>query len=156
MKTIAPLQVMNLARSFVIFFIVTSLAWIAANYVIFREFYVGWPILIGNAIIAGVAGWWWYKRQYHAVFSWDQQGFELKWGSRNKSSKEWRDFTRVSLVHEGYGIFLVRLYEDGGEYIDIPASHLKLEPSDFRFEVMELVEGRSLLDEGARSPGKEL
>ncbi len=154
MRTIAPLQLMNLSRSFVIFFIVTSLAWIAANYVVFRDFYIGWPVIIGNVVISGLVGWWWYRRQHHAIFSWDARGFDLQWGSRNKSSKEWQDFSRVSLVHEGYGRFVVRLYEDGGEYVDIPASDLKLDASEFRFEVMELVKGR-LLDEGARSPRKE-
>lgn len=154
MRTIAPLQLMNLAKSFIIFFLVTSLAWIAANYVILGDFYIGWPIFIGNLLISGVVGWWWYKRQYHAIFSWDQRGFELQRGKGNKSSKEWDDFSRVSLIHEGYGRFVVRLYEDGGEYIDIPASDLKLESSDFRFEVMELVKGR-LSDGGLRSPGKE-
>jgi len=154
MRTIAPLQLMNLGKSFVIFFLVTSLAWIVANYVIFREFYVGWPILIGNLLISGVLGWWWYRREHHAIFSWDEQGFELQRGGGNRSSKKWHDFSRVSLVHEGYGRFVVRLYEDGGEYIDIPASDLKLESSEFRFEVMELVKGR-LSDGGSRSPGKE-
>ena len=154
MKTIAPLQPMNLAKSFVIFFIITSLAWIGANYIAFRDFYIGWPVIIGNVLISGVLGWWWYRRQHHAIFSWDQQAFELQWGRGGKSSKEWRDFSRVSLVHEGYGKFLVRLYEDDREYLDIPASDLKLDPSDLRFEVMDLIRGTSPT-EGARSPRKE-
>jgi len=145
---------MNLARSFVIFFIVTSLAWIGANYIVFRDFFIGWPVFIGNVVISGLVGWWWYRREHHAIFSWDEQGFELQRGGGNRSSKKWQDFSRVSLVHEGYGRFVVRLYEDGGEYIDIPASDLKLESSDFRFEVMELVKSR-LSDGGSRSPGKE-
>ncbi|NIN64931.1 MAG: hypothetical protein GTO63_09560 [Anaerolineae bacterium] len=139
MKTIAPLQLMNLGKSFVIFFIVTSLAWIGANYVIFRDFLIGWPILIGNVIIAGAVGWWWYRRNYHAILSYDGRSFELQRGKARKKSKNWRDFSRVSLVHEGYGRFLVRLYEDDKEHTDIPASDLKLDASDFRFEVMELV-----------------
>jgi hypothetical protein len=154
MKTIAPLQPMNLAKSFVIFFIITSLAWIGANYIAFRDFYIGWPVIIGNVLISGVLGWWWYRRQHHAIFSWDQQGFELQWGRGGKSSKEWRDFSRVSLVHEGYGKFLVRLYEDDREYLDIPVSDLKLDASDFRFQVMGLVAGRRLAD-GLGIPGKE-
>jgi len=154
MRTIAPLQVMNLSKSFVIFFLVTSLAWIAANFVIFRDFLIGWPVLLGNALVSGVGGWWWYRREYHAVFSWDQQGFGLRWGGGDDSPKKWRDFSRVSLFHEGYGRFVVRLYQDDGARVDIPASDLKLDPSDFRFEVMELVEGRSPA-EGSRNPGKE-
>jgi hypothetical protein len=141
MTTIAPLQLMNLGRSFVIFFIITSLAWIGANYVFFRDFYIGWPVIIGNVLISGLAGWWWYRTRYHATFSWNQQGFELQKGREKKSAKKWQDFSRVSLFHEGYGRFVVRLYEEDGAYVDIPASDLKLEPSDFRFEVMDLVVG---------------
>jgi hypothetical protein len=154
MKTIAPLQLMNLAKSLIIFFLVTSFAWIAANYVILRDFFIGWPVLIGNVVISGVVGWWWYRRQHHARFSWDQRGFELQRGRDKSGSKEWQDFSRVSLVHEGYGRFAVRLYEEGGEYVDIPASDLKLEPSDFRFEVMDLIGGRAP-PEGWRNAGKE-
>lgn len=141
MRTIAPLQLMNLGRSFVIFFIITSLAWIGANYVFFRDFYIGWPVIVGNVVISGLVGWWWYRTRHHSTFSWNQQGFELQKGRGNKSAKKWQDFSRVSLVHEGYGRFVVRLYEEDGAYVDIPASDLKLEPSDFRFEVMDLVEG---------------
>jgi hypothetical protein len=143
MRTIAPLQLMNLGKSFVTFFLVTSLGWIVANYVFFQTFYIGWPIFIGNVLVSGVGGWWWYRREYHASFSYDQQRFELQWGSTKKNWKKWQDFSRVSLIHEGYGRFLVRLYEEDGAYVDIPASDLKLEPSAFRFEVMELVKGRS-------------
>jgi hypothetical protein len=153
MKTAAPLQVMNLFKSFVIFFILTSLAWIGANYIIFRDFLIGWPVLFGNVIISAVAGWWWYRRRYHATFSWDQEGFGLQWGRGAKNSRKWRDFTQVSLVHEAYGRFLVRLHEASGEHLDIPASDLKLDASDLRFEVMELVTGKS--PAGADSPGKE-
>jgi len=141
MRTIAPLQLMNLGKSFVIFLIITSLAWIGANYVFFRDFYVGWPIIIGNLVISGLVGWWWYRTRHHAIFSWNQDGFELQWGRGKKSARKWQDFSRVSLIHEGYGRFVVRLYEEDGAYVDIPASDLKLEPSDFRFEVMDLVGG---------------
>jgi hypothetical protein len=154
MRTIAPLQLMNLLKSFVIFFIVTSLAWIGANYLILRDFLIGWPILIGNLIIAGAVGWWWYRREYHARLSCDQQGFELEWGRRDKSPRKWQDFSRVSLVHEGQGRLLVRLYEDGEGYVDIPASDLKLDASELRFQVMELVAGRSV-PEGLGSTRKE-
>ena len=154
MKTLAPIQAMNLARSLVTFFILASLAWIAANYVIFRDFFIGWPILIGNLLIAGVLGWWWYKRNDHTIFSYDEKGFELQRGKAGKKSKKWGDSSCVSLVHEGYGRFSVRLYEDGKEYVDIPASDLKLDPSAFRFEVMEFVTGRSPAPD-VGSPRKE-
>ena len=154
MKAIAPLQVLNLVKSFTAFFLVTSLGWIASNYVIFRTFYIGWPILVGNVIISAVLGWWWYKRTYHSIFSYDQQGFEVQRGKASKESKKWGDFSQVSLVHEEYGRFVVRLYEDDKKYTVIPASDLKLDASDFRFEVTELVSGRPP-GEGTRNAGKE-
>jgi hypothetical protein len=154
MKTLGPIQPMNLAKSYIIFFILASMAWIAANYFLLRDFLIGWPILIGNLVVAGVLGWWWYRRSYHAIFSYDEQGFELQWGKADKKSKKWTDSSRVSLVHEGYGRFLVRVYEDGKDYVDIPASDLKLDASDFRFEVMELVAGR-WVPEGLGSTRKE-
>ncbi len=154
MRTVAPLQLMNLIKSFVIFFIVISLAWIGANYVVFRDFLIGWPILIGNLIIAGALGWWWYKRNYHAILSYDGTGFELQRGKTSKKWKNWRDFSQVSLVHQGYGRFLVRLYEDDRGHIDIPASDLKLDASDFRFEVMRLVGNKPSADT-LSSSGKE-
>ena len=154
MKTLAPIQWMNLAKSLIIFFIISSIVWMAANYVMFREFFIGWPVLLGNALVTGVGGWWWYRREYHAVFSWDQQGFGLRRSGGDNREKKWRDFSRVSLFHEGYGRFVVRLYQDDGARVDIPASDLKLDPSDFRFEVTELIESKSPA-EGSRSLGKE-
>ena len=157
MKTAAPLQIMNLIKSFAIFFIVSSVAWIVANLVAFQGVLTGiilWVVFIGNLAISGVVGWWWYKRQYHATFSYDQQGFELQRGTASKQSKKWRDFSRVSLVHEEHGRFLVRVYGDNEEYIDIPASDLKLDASDFRFQVMELVTSKSPA-EGLKTSGKE-
>ncbi len=117
------------------------MAWIAANYIIFRDFLIGWLVLMGNVVISGVAGWWWYRSRYHTRFSWDGQGFELQRGSGSSILRKWEEFRLVSLVHEGYGKFVVRLYEDEGEHIDIPASDLRLDPSGFRFEVMGLVKG---------------
>lgn len=158
MKTIAPLQVMNLVKSFIIFFLIPSVAWIVANLVAFRGMLTGiilGVVFMGNLMISGLVGWWWYKRNYHTTFSWDDQGFELQRGRGDRSSKEWQDFSQVSLVHEEHGRFVVRVYENGEEYIDIPASDLKLDPSDFRFEVMDLIRGRSPA-EGLGSPGKEL
>jgi len=138
-RTVAPLQVMNLTMSLIAFFLLTSFAWFAAGFVVFREIVISRPVFVVNIALTGLLGWWWYRAQYHAVFSWDQQGFELTKGRGRKSIRKWQDFSQVSLVHEGYGRFLVRLYGDGGEYLDIPASALKLPPSDFRFEVLDLV-----------------
>jgi hypothetical protein len=153
MRTIAPLQLKNLAKSFGIFFILSSAAWFAASYVIFRDLLISWLIFVANVVMGVLLGCWWYRRHHHAVLRYDDQGFELERGSAEKTSEKWQHFTRVSLVHEGYGAFSVRLHETDGKYIDIPASDLKLRPSDFRFEVTDLVEGRSPA-EGSGSPGR--
>jgi hypothetical protein len=143
MKTTAPWQLMNLARSIGIFFILVSVAWIVANYVMFRDFLIGWPIIVGNVVVSVAAGVWWYRTRYHARFSWDREGFELRKGTSAVTAKTWGEVSLVSLVHDGYGRFSVRLYQPEGDRIDIPASDLRLEPSDLRFEVMDLVGVRS-------------
>jgi hypothetical protein len=153
MRTIAPVQWENLAKSFGIFFILSSAAWFTASYVILRDLYIGWLIFVVNVIVGLLMGWWWYRRHYHAVLRYDDQGLELEKGRAEKASGKWQNFTRVSLVHEGYGTFAVRLYETDEKYVDIPASDLKLRPSDFRFEVMDLVKGVSPA-EGSGSPGR--
>jgi hypothetical protein len=143
MKTAAPWQLMNLGRSIGIFFILVSVAWIVANYIMFRDFLIGWPIIVGNVVVSVAAGVWWYRTRHHARFSWDGEGFELRRGTSALTAKTWGEISRVSLVHDGYGRFSVRLYQPEGERIDIPASDLRLEPSDLRFEVMDFVGVRS-------------
>jgi len=143
MKSTAPWQLMNLGRSIGIFFILVSVAWIVANYVMFRDFLIGWPIIVGNVVVSVAAGVWWYRTRYHSRFSWDREGFELQRGTSALTAKTWGEVSRVSLVHDGYGRFSVRLYQPEGDCIDIPASDLRLEPSDLRFEVMDLVGVRS-------------
>ena len=146
MRTVAPLQVMNLTRSLIAFFLVSSFAWFAASYFAFRNVLICWPVFAVNVTVTGLLGWWWYRSRYHAVLSWDEQGFELTKGRGHKSVRKWQDISQVSLVHEGYGRFSVRLHEIGGAYTDIPASDLRLSPSDFRFEVMDLVQGKQPAD----------
>jgi hypothetical protein len=143
MKTVAPWQPMNLGRSIGIFFIVVSVAWIVTNYIMFRDFLIGWPVLVGNVVVAGVAGVWWYRTHQHARFSWGSEGFELQRGRSAVIAGTWGEISQVSLVHDGYGRFTVRLYQHEGDRIDIPASDLRLDPSGFRFEVMDLVGVRS-------------
>lgn len=147
MKTVAPWQPMNLARSIGIFFMVVSLAWVGANYLMFRDFFIGWPVIFGNVVVSGVAGVWWYRTHHHTRFSWGGDGFELRTGNSVVIARTWGEISRVSLVHDGYGRFTVRLYQPEGDRVDIPASDLRLDPSDLRFEVMDLV--------GVRQQGKE-
>jgi hypothetical protein len=143
MTTTAPLQVTSLVKSFAIFFFLASFAWFASSYVIFADIRISWLIFIANIVLSVLLGWWWYRRHYHTVFGYDEESFELQRGGGQRIRKHWRDSSQVSLVHEGYGKFSVRVYEADGKYTDIPASDLKLPASDFRFEVMDLVKPRS-------------
>jgi hypothetical protein len=143
MRTAERWQPMNLARSVGISFVLVSVAWIAANYVILRDFYIGWPIVLGNVVVSILVGLWWYRTRQHARFSWDTQGFSLQRGSAAPVVGVWGDVSQVSLVHEGYDRFGVRLYRHDGDPVYVPASDLGLQPSEFRFEVMELVRRES-------------
>ena len=140
MKTQAPLQINTLAKSVVFIFFALCILWGVTNYIFLKEVYLHWVILAINGVLALVLGWLFYKNRRHTIFSYDQSGFEMQVG-RYQVSGRWRDFSRVSLVHLGYGAFTVRLYKDGEASLDIPASGLKLDPSAFRFEVMNLVKG---------------
>ena len=143
MRTVAPWQLVNFARSVGIFFVLASLAWIGANYLIFKDFFIGWPVIVGNLLVSIVGGTWWYITRQHARFSWDSDGFELQRGRTSPVTSRWDDVSQVSLVHEGYGRFAVTLHTDNEEVVEIPASDLKLDASDLRFEVMQLMRGES-------------
>ncbi len=147
MRTSAPLQVTNLVKSFAIFFFLSTIAWFTTSYVVFADIRVSWLIFMANVAVGLGMGWWWYRRHYHTAFGYDDRGFELGRGGGQRIRRDWRDFSRVSLVHEGYGKFSVRIYEADGKYTDIPASDLKLPASDLRFEVMGLVRPRSNVGE---------
>ena len=140
MKAYAPLQISTLAKPVVFLFFALCILWGVTNYVFLGEIYLHWIILAINGVLALVLGWLFYKSMRHTTFSYDQDGFEIQIG-RHRASGRWREFSRVSLVHLGYGTFAVRLYKDEQAAHDIPASALKLDPSAFRFEVMGLVKG---------------
>lgn len=141
MKTYSVLQWHNFGKSFTLFFILITLGWCLISFLTLGDIYVSWVLLGANLFLSAVLAWFYYKYRYHAVFSYDEGGFELKRG-RLKMVGRWREFSSVSLVHLGGGSFAVRLYrgEAGvGDSIDIPASDLKLDPSQFRFEMMRLL-----------------
>lgn len=136
----APLQIDTLAKIVVFIFFGLCILWGVTNYIFLREVYLHWFILVINGALSLVLGWLFYKNKRHTILSYDQDGFEIQVGKYQVSGR-WRDFSRASLVHLGYGVFAVRLYKDGEASLDIPASALKLDPSAFRFEVINLVKG---------------
>lgn len=72
------------------------------------------------------------------IFTYDKGGFTLKKGEGKAIEHKWNDFTKVSLFRSEYGELSVRLYRDS-EFFDLPVSKVKMNPFDFRFEVMQLV-----------------
>jgi len=137
-KKYASFQFTNLVKSFTLFFFGITLAWALGNYLAIRDVLLSWPVFIVNLALSAGLGWWYYRYRYHTVFSYDGDGFDLQVG-RQRVARRWGEFSAVSLYHRGHGEFAVRLYEEGGGHVEIPASALRLNPQEFRFEVMELV-----------------
>jgi hypothetical protein len=95
-------------------------------------------ILSLNVLISVFLGWRLYKRMYHMVFTYDNKGFTLQKGNKEEANRRWKEFSKVSLVRTEQGDLSVRLYKNA-EFFDLPTSKLKLNPFDFRLEVMRLV-----------------
>lgn len=144
MTTVAPLQLLNLFKSFIGLLLGLLVLWSGCGFftvgdilmprgLLLRLLFLG-VILV---IAAGLA-WVWYKNYYHAVLNYDEVGFELQQG-RNRIAGQWQDFSDVSLFHVGRGQYMVRLYKDKGQFEEIPVSTLKLDPSEFRFLAMKYV-----------------
>jgi len=147
-KEYSKIQVSNLLRSFFIVLLILTGLYFTVVYVAFRSLIVSRLILVINLILSTIGGWYLYKYRYHTELYCDDKGFTLQIGSPERATQQWSDFSQVSLVREGYGDFIVRLYHaQGGGFIDIPVSRLKLNPSEFRFEAMRLV--------GAKSAGRK-
>ena len=138
MKTVSPLQLNNLGKSFSLIFVLVTVAWCLASILAFGYIVIIWPILVLNLLVSAALSWYYYKYRYHTVFSYDEEGFELQRG-QVKTSAKWRDFSTVSLVHLGGSKFAVRLYRDEEDFLDLPASALGLDPSALRFEIMGFV-----------------
>lgn len=96
-------------------------------------------ILALNFLVSGVLGWFLYKQRYHTEFSYDDTGFRLRKGSGTCVDHKWNEFHQVSLTRDETGDFRVRLY-GSEEPFEIPVSRLKLDPYQFRLDVMNLVE----------------
>jgi len=139
MKTHTSFQVTNFVKSFTLFFFGLTFLWAAGNYIAIRDVLLSWPVFVVNFVLAAALGWWYYRRRYHLVFSYDDDGFVLNAGKKILANR-WAEFTSVSLFHPGRGELYVRLYPKNGEFVEIPASLLKLNPSEFRFEVMGFIE----------------
>lgn len=144
MKTVSRLQWTNLIIAFTIPFGILTVGYFVLNLLVFQgrilvERSILLPVSLGILIISAIVGWRIYKNRWHANLIYDSAGVELTRG-KNKFSGKWRDFRSVSLFHGGLGKFTVRLYRNETEFVEVPASDLKMDPSAFRFEVMHLIQ----------------
>jgi hypothetical protein len=133
-------------------FFLVSVSWGAISFLLAGDVYLSWPLFISNLAVALLLAVWFYRRRYHAVLTLDERGLRLERGGR-PAAVRWDEVDRVALVHLGGGRMAVRLYfrEPGREPLDLPASDLRLNPSDFRFEVMERVRAAR---KGPEPPGE--
>ncbi len=139
MKTYTSFQATSFIKGFTFFFFILTFLWAAGNYIVIRDVLLSWPVLIINLLLAGGLGWWYYRRRFHLVFSYNNESFILQVGKKVLAHR-WAEFTRVSLYHPGRGDLFVRLYQASGEFFEIPASQIKLNPSEFRFEAMDYID----------------
>lgn len=137
-QTYAPLQIYNLFKSCMIVFLLQALASIFIVPFTTLDPTIRILILFLNVLISAPLGWRLYKRRYHVVFTYDKSGFTLKKGNGKEDSYRWNEYSRVSLVRGEEGDFSIRLYKNT-DFFDLPMSKLKLNPFDFRIEVMKLV-----------------
>lgn len=136
LHTCSPIQLNNLFKSCAIVFTIQAAVVLLTPIPItdISRFVV----LTFNLIVAIALGWRLYKYRYHIVFSYDDEVFTLKKGEGEEVKHKWSDFSRVSLFRAEYGELAVRLYLNE-EFFDLPVSKLRLNPFDFRGEVMKLV-----------------
>jgi len=141
-KRIAPLQIGSLARSIFVAHLILTLLWSVTSRLFLGDIFISRPLLLANLVLSAILGWFLYRYYIRIVFLYDDEGFELHKGQRIIGG-EWGEFSTVSLVHVGGGNFVVRLYRDEEEFLDLPTSALRLDPSQFRFEVMKFMGGEN-------------
>ena len=137
-QTLAPIQWYGLLKSCVIIFMIQAIIVFLAPLMIDVPVEFRLMILVVNLLVSIILGLPLYKRIYHMVFTYDDKTFTLKKGRKEEISHKWKEFSRVSLIRTDEGSLSLRLYHNA-EFFDLPASKLKLNPFDFRFEVMKLV-----------------
>lgn len=135
-KLHSPIQYLDLFKSCIIVFAIQALIVILSPWGIVATF--RWHILTLNFIVSLIIGWHLYKRFYHPVFSYNDEGFTLKRGRSWEASYKWSDFSNISLIRSERGEFSIRLYR-GEDFFNLPVSRLKLDPFQFRSELMEFI-----------------
>lgn len=132
----SPVQAYYVFKSFVIMFLIQAVIVLFVPAALTAP--IWYQVLAVNLIVALVLGWYLYKQWYHIEFRYDDVGFQLKKGKNPSVNRKWSEFSQVSLARNEYGEFRVRLYGEGDPF-EIPVSKLKLDPFQFRLDVMNLV-----------------
>lgn len=138
MKTFSAFRINKFINAFTIFFFAFTFLWAFGNYIVIRDVLISWPVFIVNFSLSVGLGFLYYQRRYHLKLSYDNHGFDLNIGE-TQTKHQWNEFNMVSLYHLGNEEFSVRVYETEGEFIDIPVSALKIQPDEFRSEVMAYI-----------------
>lgn len=141
MKRVTKLHFGDIGKSFSVAFVAITVVWGVVSYYSFGGIYLSWQILLGNLAASGALSALYYRFRYHRLLEYDDDGFTLRTGTR-LTTGVWRNFSCVSLYHRGFAIFVLRLYRDGADeqdFLELPATDLGLDASDFRFEAARLV-----------------
>jgi len=96
--------------------------------------------LLINIGLASVITYWYSRGKYYNRMSLDDKGITVQTGRDKPSFAKWSSFDLVSLKHLGVGQFDVRLYRVNNhtEFLSVPVSGVKIDPSGFRWKAMEL------------------
>lgn len=139
MDTIERISPTNLFICFGSTLMVLTVVSALSGFLALGEFFVSMFVLIINMIISIAAAWPIYRYWFHTKMSMDDEQFNLEVGKREKASGRWNEFDEVSLVHLGRGRMGIRLYyRNKDDFVEIPASDLKLNASDLRFKAIDL------------------
>jgi hypothetical protein len=138
MKRLSKLHPGDIGKSFSVAFLAITVIWGVVSYYSLGRIYVSWQILVGNLAVSGLLSALYYRYRYHLVLEYDDRRFILHRGSKIVEA-HWKDFAFVSLYHKGFGVYTLRLYRkspDEKDFVELPATDIGLDASDFRFETM--------------------
>jgi hypothetical protein len=139
MTTINPFNWFGVFRASMMVLLSLTLAWGALSFILFQDIVISQGLVAVLLSVAVILGPFVYQRYYRLALQYDDKGFALFTGQTKVAGGQWSHFNQVTLFHQGYGQFAVRLYTPDKTHIDIPVSELKLEVDAFRRYAMRLV-----------------
>jgi hypothetical protein len=137
MQRVTRLNFGDIGKSFSVAFVAITIIWGVVSYCSLGGIYVSWQILLGNLAVSATLSALYYRFRYHRILEYDDKRFTLRTGTR-VTEADWKDFPLVSLYHRGYGVFAIRLYRgsaDENNFVELPATDIGRDPSNFRFEI---------------------